>query len=271
MFSGETSMESRIVVPGFTTNNWPVFRTRIPNGIIFVQLAISLAPFGFSLITMVLHTINRLDVGDSSSALRAFSNSLLISMSASCVSVLAAAILLFLKRSTLEVTVFALLGLMLPGEFIGLGMDRFVALISAGNVAGLKGACFFVSMVGFSFPYVASSLMLTRFTMNSSETFVLAELTRSEWDKARTLFVAYRRDFVLAWIVGVNLIISEVSRTRVLSEDLFGLGRQFFGPLVADAFQTHGLEQVYFFLSYVMVGTVVSAMIVVNNGAVRAK
>ena len=245
-------------------SNW------LPRTVVGVQVILSLAPFLSSIVLFFVQVTSRLSVGDWHRAVYALGNSLIFALGTSMVAVLAAAALVIFADCMTEAALFSLLSLMLPGEFVALGMDRFVKLVSPASWYTLKNIGFVIAIVGYIFPYICACLILSKLSRAGSESLALSELSPSPLAKASLLAFIHRSDLILAGLVGVNMALCEATRTRLLSDDLFGLGPQFFGPLVIDAFMARGLEQVYFFLSYLIAGTVlVTTLIVFRRAAAR--
>jgi hypothetical protein len=213
----------------------------VPTAVAFVLGLLAAGPIVTAPLSMFLEPA-ALVVGDSTSAIPAYFNSALLGAVVSTVGLVLSLYLVLVRAKMAESLCYALLLFLIPGEIVAKGIDRLIRVMFGVSPGAAEHFAFLAFQVAYVTPYILFGCVLVVAHVGRSRFEAVRELRASRLGHALLLLRGNWPHLCLVWLVGFNLVLSETSRTTVMAEDVFGLGLQYFGPLVSGAFSTGGVS-----------------------------
>ncbi|HLZ77131.1 hypothetical protein [Phenylobacterium sp.] len=216
--------------------------------------------------TFVRITGSGSDVGEWRALFLPYLNSLMLAVLVSMAATAFGLALILIRHRMAEAVLIIAACLVAPAEFQFLGMDQFAASLRRFGLMGTaKYAGLLCIMLTYILPFVLSTQLFLFRNIGRSRIEALSEYVSGDIAYARKIVSAYYAELFGSWLVGITVALMEVPRSRYMAVDLFGLGSEYFGPSVASAYTTQGIDKVHFIFTVATTAMVAGGIMLVNR------
>jgi hypothetical protein len=151
--------------------------------------------------------------------------------------------IILLTSSTGAVMFLILTTLFFPGIVSGLGFDYGLhyVLMASNSILFWKACALLVAITGYIIPYQLVAGLWFLNGIPRQERQAASEFFGVGGMKAKYWLTRLSGPSLMVFMIGFAMALTEVPRSHYLGIDLFGLGRQYFGPWTASRFNSVGI------------------------------